>query len=125
MALAAALVPSTLNFMKSIKYKDFRIAWEPRGEWLKNPEIIRELCNEFNLIHCVDPLRERPVTRGIYYLRLHGFGKAMMYNYRFSKEELRKLKSTVESLKPKRAYVLFNNFSMYDNCLELRGLLFQ
>lgn len=113
------------RFMKSIRCKDFRIAWEPRGEWLKNPEIIRELCNEFNLIHCVDPLRERPVTKGTYYLRLHGFGKGMVYNYRFSKEELGKLKSTVESLKPRKAYVMFNNFSMYENSREFGSLLFQ
>jgi len=55
------------------------------------------------------------------YFRLHGFGKPTMYNYRFSSEELRKVKAAAQKFKD--AYVLFNNVYMYEQALEFLNLI--
>lgn len=41
-------------FFKSVKDSGFLFAWEPRGGW--NKQIIRKLCSELGLVHCVDSI---------------------------------------------------------------------
>lgn len=109
------------DFFKNIERDDIIIALELRGKWLEKPKIIKSLCKELDIINCVDPLRNEPQYFGkanIAYLRLHGFGKPLMYNYTFSDEELEKVKEIILSLKCKECYVLFNNFTMYDDALR-------
>ena len=111
------------RFFGKVKRARMKIAWEPRGEWLKKPGRIREACEEFGLIECVDPLRsELAVKPDLAYFRLHGFGKPMMYNYRFSDAELRRVKKVVEDCGARTAYVLFNNYFMYDDARRFRSL---
>jgi uncharacterized protein YecE (DUF72 family) len=54
--------------------------WEPRGEWKASE--VREICEELELVHGVDPLRQSPVTAGRAYFRLHG---RTAYGYRYTK----------------------------------------
>jgi uncharacterized protein YecE (DUF72 family) len=99
-------------------------AWEPRGKWLAEPEKTRAACEEFGLVECVDPLRGAPASRdaGLAYFRLHGFGKPLMYNYRFSDAELsRALKAAMDS-GAERACVLFNNYHMFGDALRFARL---
>ncbi len=125
----ASFKPTTTNirnlksFLSTIDSK-FLIAWEPRGNW--DDKIIKEICEEFNLIHCVDPFRHKTQyfsKKKIAYLRLHGLGKPMMYRYKFSDEELADLKKIINKLKVKTVYVLFNNVYMYEDALRFMKIL--
>jgi uncharacterized protein YecE (DUF72 family) len=65
---------------------------------------------------CRDPFAHRPVAfdqRRTAYLRLHGAppGKRM-YSYRYTAEDLQRLKTMVESLPVAEALLFFNNISM-------------
>jgi uncharacterized protein YecE (DUF72 family) len=106
------------KFFKSVKRNRLVIAWEPRGKW---EEKVKTICKKFNLVHCVDLFREEPQYLGkkkIAYIRLHGFGKPSMYNYKFSRRELLELKEKLYGIDAKEIYVLFNNVYMYENALE-------
>ncbi|MEM3030865.1 MAG: DUF72 domain-containing protein [Candidatus Micrarchaeia archaeon] len=99
-------------------------AWEPRGAWWGEEGAVRKICAELDLIACVDPLRNLPpwlAEQPLLYFRLHGFGKPSMYNYRFSDAELAKVKQAVTSLS-RSAYILFNNFAMYEDALRFQKM---
>jgi len=111
------------SFLKKIDRTGLVLAWEPRGKWWRNPNEVMELCREFDLVNCVDPLRNRPQwfgTAKIAYFRLHGFGKPSMYMYDFSKKELEEINGAVRSVSKncREAYVMFNNSNCYSNALE-------
>ncbi len=121
-------VENMWRFFRKAKRGRFEIAWEPRGDWGKHPDVVRRLCKELNLIHCVDPLRAEPLHFGskkIAYFRLHGFGKPSIYNYRFSDEELRRIAEVVDGLrrKTKRIYCFFNNVAMLEDASKFGDLL--
>lgn len=87
--------------------RDRIFAWEPRGEdW--RPELIRDICAENNLIHCVDPFTSDPVFGDILYWRLHG--KAG-YRYRYTDEDLVELDGKLQARGhvPGPNYIMFNN----------------
>ncbi|MCX8169145.1 MAG: DUF72 domain-containing protein [Candidatus Methanomethylicia archaeon] len=100
-------------FFSNIERK-FPIALELRG-WSR--EKFKEVCEKYDLISCVDPFKYQPVhfsKNNIAYFRLHGLGKKI-YNYKFTDEDLQKLKSIVEELNVSECYVLFNNMYMYND----------
>lgn len=94
------------------------LAWEPRGDWPE--DVVRDLCERLGLIHCVDPLANRPVTSGVSYFRLHGRGG---YRYRYSDEELRELHGRVAPGAGHDTYVMFNNVWMKDDAARFLALL--
>jgi len=96
------------TFLDSVDY-DVQIAFEYRS---KKKDGLEELLHRHKLIHAVDPLREPCLTKQQYF-RLHGFGMRI-YDYKFSEEELKKALSLC---KPD-AYVLFNNYFMYEQALQ-------
>lgn len=104
------------RFFREIDREGVRLAWEPRGEWLKKTTVTKKILEELELIHVVDPFWDQPLTAGIYYFRLHGLGKRYNYRYEYSLEDLKNLKTLVESLEDaEEVYVLFNNVKMYDS----------
>jgi len=110
------------SFLKKAKPRVV-LTWEPRGDWWNDPKLIKSICEEFNLINCVDPFRNDPQyfsKRKTAYFRLHGFGKPMMYNYKFSDKELKELSRRIKEYqgKAKTFYVLFNNMYMYEDALR-------
>ncbi len=107
-------------FFSSIDREGFTLAWEVRWEKDWPEEVVKSLFAELDLVHVVDPLRQRSYWKPLYY-RLHGFGRPM-YNYRFSREELRRAKEVVEEQNP-NAYVVFNNYYMYEDALAFLSLL--
>ncbi|MGB9612762.1 MAG: DUF72 domain-containing protein [Candidatus Margulisiibacteriota bacterium] len=130
---AAGFKPTSENiknmksFFKKIKPK-IKLVWEPRGAWYKDQSLIADLCEEFNIIHGVDPLRNEPLYFSkdkIAYFRLHGFGKPSIYNYVFNEQELKRLKKIIEGLKRKvkTFYVFFNNMAMYEDALRFCKLI--
>lgn len=89
------------RFFETTDRHGLRFLWEPRGEWPK--ELLRELCEELDLVHVVDPLVNERVTAAIYF-RLHGTtGSRHVY----SDDELRHVASLVRGAH--NAYVMFNN----------------
>ncbi len=103
------------NFLKKISYD--KIVVELRGF---SKESIEDLHKEFDVIECVDPFDKKPIKQKIYYFRLHGKppGKKMYY-YKYTKEDLLKLKGIV----PKKSWIYFNNIWMCEDAFRFKKLL--
>ncbi len=100
-------------FFSQIERGDLRFAWEPRGRW--SDDQIRTLCQELDLIHCVDPFDRLPVYGDLLYFRLHGRGG---YRYTYTDEDLARLNDWCQAAR--EVYVLFNNVSMWEDALRFR-----
>ena len=114
-----ANIENLSRFFRKIGPQSFRLAWEPRGPW--PAEIVRDLCAQYHLIHCVDPLVSAPDCKSAPYWRLHGRGS---YSYRYTDEDLVELKRLL-FLAPTEpgAYILFNNVTMKEDANRFRLLL--
>jgi len=97
-------------FFSAIDREGFRFCWEPRGAW-PSP-LVQKLCQELDLINCVDPFRGEPQHGEIQYFRLHGITG---YRYRYTDGDLEQLRGWVER---KPTYVLFNNDGMKEDALR-------
>lgn len=106
------------RFFKKIKEKNFIFIWEPRGrEWDLN--LIKKLCQELNLVHGVDPFKQKPAFGKINYFRLHG---RPGYNLRY-KYPMSDLKELLKFCDKKENYVLFNNLSMFEDAQKFKNLI--
>ena len=94
-------------------------------EWRDKPEIVAELCEEFDLIHVVDPFRWTGLSRHrIAYFRLHGIGGVEAnYGYGYTQRDLRALKGFMGEMEAKRAFVFFNNISMARDALQFKRMI--
>jgi len=101
-------------FFDEIERGDVTFAWEPRGEW--DDSEVGELCEELDLVHCVDPYDGLPVTEGLAYFRLHGIDG---YTYNYTEDDLDQLLTWCERFD--EVYVLFNNVSMWEDALRFQG----
>lgn len=97
------------RFFSTVERENFLFVWEPRGEW--ESELIKELSEELDLIHCVDPFVSKPVGGRLLYLRLHG-GRG--YRHKYTEEELKPLLQWIKDTS-KETYLLFNNIYMWDD----------
>ncbi len=95
------------RFFKKVKRHNFIFGWEPRGKW--QPEEIKKVCEELDLIDVVDPFLRDSTHGKIFYYRLHG-GEG--YKHRFTNEELGSL---AEKIKNHEGYVMFNNITMFED----------
>lgn len=93
-----------------------RIVWEPRGDW--DPSLISRLCEEFDLIHGVDPFIAEPVTPPPVYLRLHGMPG---YSHQYTDEELNLLSDKLHTWKT--GWCFFNNRTMLQDALRLLRIM--
>ena len=101
-------------FFKHVDRGNFIFVWEPRGRW--SQDSILALCQELDLVHCVDPLESKPTYGKPGYFRLHG---GRDYRHRYTDDELARLRDLVVG----EAYVLFNNIAMYDDALRFKQLV--
>jgi uncharacterized protein YecE (DUF72 family) len=110
-------VSNLRRFFGSVERGPLRFLWEPRGDW-PDP-LVRELCEELELVHVVDPFAARTVTPRECYYRLHGRGG---FRYTYETGELEEL---IEMLPRGRAtsYVLFNNVRMREDALRFQELV--
>jgi hypothetical protein len=107
------------RFFQKIGPQPFRLAWEPRGPW--PCQVVRDLCAEHKLIHCVDPLTDRSQYGDAVYWRLHGKGS---YSYHYTEEDLAQLQRLLYKAQAEDpAYILFNNVSMKSDAKRFMGLL--
>lgn len=110
-------VKNMYQFFSSINREGFFFVWEPRGAWPEN--IIKEICEDLALIHCVDPFKNEPLSGVLTYLRLHGKSG---YNYHYKDEELKWLEKEVRKRR-QPVYVMFNNTYMFDDAQRFINLI--
>jgi uncharacterized protein YecE (DUF72 family) len=110
------------HFFSNIDRGNFIFAWEPRGEW--SDGAIVGLCQDLELVHCVDPLKRATLHGEIGYFRLHGEPN---YRHQYTDDELARLweLTGLEALclAGKEAYVLFNNLAMYNDALRFKEVV--
>jgi len=99
------------TFFSNIIRGKLNFCWEPRGAWPNN--VVRDLCDELNLWHVVDPLVKRTVTPKNCYFRLHGIGS---WRYKYEEGELEELASMLPE--KRLSYVFFNNNEMTDDAVR-------
>ncbi len=76
-------------------------------------------------MHVVDPFKhEMLVTRGTAYLRLHGIGKGEVnYSYKYTDDDLSRLKGFIDGVGSSTVYVMFNNVHMLDDAIRFMKLI--
>jgi len=103
-------------FFGSLDRGGLIFVWEPRGKWAD--EEVKALCRELDLVHCVDLFKRQPAYGDFAYFRLHG---VTGYRYRYTDEDLRRLLGWCQKFD--KVYCLFNNVSMWEDALRMRGLV--
>ncbi|MEM2004682.1 MAG: DUF72 domain-containing protein [Zestosphaera sp.] len=116
------------DFLSATCDATFRIGIELRGDWHGHDEELRSVLEGFsNVVHVTDPFRWFPPAKqsGNCYFRLHGIGgREVNYRYKYSAEDLVKLKEMLEGLKPpSEVYVMFNNVHMREDALNFMKLI--
>lgn len=109
-----ASVANLTSFFGRAERGDLRFVWEPRG-W--PDDLVRELCAELDLVHCVDPLIDRTQHGDFAYHRLHGL-PAYRYRYRYTDDDLVRVANAAQSELDegrKAVYVMFNNWWLHDD----------
>lgn len=110
------------DFFHSIEIDrgDTIMVWEPRGEWKRST--ISTICEELNLVHCVDPFADQPVSGTDFgYLRLHGSPPGRrMYHYSYTEADLQFLYERCRYFS--QVYILFNNYTMFDDALKFKAM---
>ncbi len=102
------------RFFSRIDRKGYTLCWEPRGDWQE--KVVRRICGDLDLVHCVDPFKGASAYGRVRYFRLHGMpGYDLRYRYR--DEDLQEL---LGKLDRPRAYVLFNNLTMLGDAKRFR-----
>ncbi len=103
------------RFFSGMNRGGLHFAWEPRGDW--PAEQIRRLCEEVDLVHCVDPFQNAPLYGTAQYFRLHG---TTGYRYHYTNADFLKLLGWTRR---KPSYVLFNNIAMKEDAQRFLCLL--
>jgi uncharacterized protein YecE (DUF72 family) len=106
-------------FFRGIECAGRMLAWEPRGdEW--RPGLVREVCAENRLIHCVDPFQSDPAHGDGLYWRLHG---RTGYRYKYTDDDLTELRGKLHAYDhvPGPKFVMFNNIYSNQDALRFLG----
>ena len=90
--------------------------WEPRGDWPR--DVVKDLCEELDLWHAVDPFVNRTVTPERCYFRLHG---RRGWRYSYEDGELEELLSMLPE--GVTSYVFFNNIKMIEDAVRFREMV--
>ena len=104
------------HFFSAADRGDLNFAWEPRGK-LWEDSVIKELCDELDLWHCVNPFERQTVTPDNCYYRLHGIPR---WRYTYEDDELYELTSLLPA--ERLSYVFFNNITMKDDAIRFRNI---
>lgn len=106
------------QFFSTVDRGDLNFAWEPRGKW--DDEVVKEICDELNLWHCVDPLARPTVTPQNCYYRLHGIPR---WRYTYEEDELQEMVSLLPD--ERLSYVFFNNITMKDDAVRFQKIVWE
>jgi uncharacterized protein YecE (DUF72 family) len=101
------------------------IGLELRHEsWEEDRPTVEAMLRDVGAVHIVDPLvKALPMGCDLSYYRLHGLGKRL-YGYRYTDEDLARLRDVVLGAALRESYVMFNNVSMREDCLRFSRMLF-
>lgn len=114
--------PHIYEFFSSIA-GSWRLAWEPRGETHRDPDLMRGVAS-LGIMIVVDPLKRDPPPADAYYFRLHGLGKGEVnYRYGYTEEDLRRIAVAIRRLQVSVIYIMFNNVYMYDDAVALKQIM--
>ena len=105
------------QFFSTIDRGDLNFAWEPRGK-LWEDAVIKEICDELDLWHCVDPFARPTVTPEKCYYRLHGIPR---WRYTYEDDELTELVSLLPN--DRLSYVFFNNITMKEDAVRFKNIV--
>ncbi|MVM36386.1 DUF72 domain-containing protein, partial [Spirosoma sp. HMF4905] len=105
-----------VDFFTRIERTGLRLCWEPRGKW--EQELVRDLCQDLDLWHVVDPFVNATMTPAQCYFRLHG---RQGWRYQYEQQELTDLVELLPTNQP--SYVFFNNVYMRQDALVFKNLL--
>nr|MBC7245919.1 DUF72 domain-containing protein [Chloroflexota bacterium] len=108
-------VANLQQFFSRIERRHLLLAWEPRGGW--PDDLVAHLCQDLNLIHCVDPFQRLSLYGEPTYYRLHGIGG---YRYLYTQDDLVWLLNLCKS--KQEVYCLFNNVQMWQSAQEFLAL---
>lgn len=104
------------HFFQHIDRAGFILLWEPRGNWQN--ETIKSICENLNLVHCVDPFVNSAQAGLIEYFRLHGIGG---YRYQYTHQDRERLVQFCQG--EQQVYCMFNNVNMLQDArLFLKSL---
>lgn len=109
-----ASIDNLTRFFERAERDGRHFVWEPRG-W--PGDLVGELCEALDLIHCVDPLIDETRRGGFAYHRLHGL-PAYRYRYRYTDEDLARIDAAASSelaAGRRPVYVMFNNWWLHDD----------
>jgi len=101
------------KFFKRIDRGNMNFVWEPRGPW--EDKVVKKICDDLDLWHCVDPFKHPTVTPDRCYYRLHGIGG---WRYKYEEGELDELVSLLPD--DGLSYVFFNNNEMFEDAMRFR-----
>jgi uncharacterized protein YecE (DUF72 family) len=105
------------RFFNSFDRGDLNLVWEPRGK-LWEDKVIRDICKELDLWHCVNPFARPTVTPDKCYYRLHGQPR---WRYTYEQDELEELVTLLPTDRP--SYVFFNNITMKDDAVRFKNIV--
>lgn len=108
-------VSNLRRFFEGRERARLNFCWEPRGDWPR--ELVKELCEELDLWHAVDPFAERTQTPRRCYFRLHG---RKGWRYQYERDELEELRTMLP--KNTLSYVFFNNVKMREDAAHFREI---
>ena len=109
-------VANMVDFFSRVDRSGLTLCWEPRGNW--SPALIKDLCQDLQLWHVVDPFAHTTVTPDQCYFRLHG---RQSWRYQYEPQELRKLIELVPT--DNASYIFFNTIHMTQDALMFKELL--
>jgi uncharacterized protein YecE (DUF72 family) len=117
-------IKDVIEFFRTIGANE-SFGWEPRGYSYGKPELLRKIFEEVGIIHIVDPFKRNPlIDRNTAYLRLHGIGRGEVnYSYKYTDDDLARLRDIVNNLNSSIVYVMFNNVHMLDDALRFKKLM--
>jgi len=93
------------------------------GSWEEDRPAVEAMLRDVRAIQIVDPLvKALPARSDVSYYRLHGLGKRL-YGYRYTDDDLARLKDIVLGAASRESYVMFNNISMKEDCLRFSYML--
>ncbi len=104
------------HFFQHIDRTGLALLWEPRGNWQN--ETIKSICENLNLVHCVDPFVNLAQAGLFEYFRLHGIGG---YRYQYTHQDRERLVQFCQG--EQQVYCMFNNVNMLQDArLFLKSL---
>jgi len=117
-------VRSVKEFFSAIASRDIVVAWEPRGTWNRNLEKIKEIVDQYGIVHVVDPFKRWYVSESnIVYFRLHGKNGEINYRYKYTNEDLKWLWEQIRTrCLGKEVYVMFNNVYMAQDAMLFKEI---